>query len=176
MTGLNSDTDIILSISCFLTDAQLNFLEPHGYEATIKTPKTKLDEMDQWCTETHSASGLITACLSSRTTASTAANSLLAYIKTYVPQERKALLAGNSVHADAAFLKKEPWDIVIKHLHYRILDVSSIKEAVRRWGSVEVLTKVPKKQTLHTAREDILESIEEAKYYKKVLFGDMGKD
>ena len=74
------------------------------------------------------------------------------------------------MHCDKAFLDKPPYAKVMEHLHYRILDVSSIKEAAMRWSSSEVAMKTPPKKGLHQAREDILESIEEAKYWKEVLF------
>jgi oligoribonuclease len=74
------------------------------------------------------------------------------------------------VHADKAFLRKGPYKQVNDHLHYRILDVSALKEAAKRWSSVEVLEGVPKKKLLHKAKEDILESIEEARYYKEAVF------
>lgn len=78
-------------------------------------------------------SGLTSAVINSTVTPQQAADGLLAYIQKYVPKKRVALLAGNSVHADRAFLYKEPYKKVLDHLHYRILDVSSIKEAARRW-------------------------------------------
>jgi oligoribonuclease len=79
-------------------------------------------------------------------------------------------LAGNTVHADKAFLRKEPYKKVHDHFSHRILDVSTLKEAARRWSSLDVLIGVPKKQLLHTAKSDILESIAEAKYYKEAIF------
>ena len=79
-------------------------------------------------------------------------------------------MAGNSVHADKAFLRKEPYRKVIDHLHYRILDVSTLKEAAKRWSSTDVLVGAPKKKLLHTAKDDILESIAEARYYKEAIF------
>lgn len=126
--------------------------------------------MDEWCTRTHASTGLTGATIASSTTPEEAAGSLLNYIQKYVPQPRTALLAGNSVHADKAFLSLSPYDKVLAHLHYRILDVSTIKEAVRRWAPVEMLEMIPKKKTLHEAREDILESIEEARCYKRMFF------
>ena len=74
------------------------------------------------------------------------------------------------MHADKAFLRKEPYKKVTDHLHYRILDVSTLKEAAKRWSPLEVLVGLPKKKLLHTARDDILESIAEAKYYKEAIF------
>lgn len=82
-----------------------------------------------------------------------------------------AVLAGNSVHADKAFLAREPYAAVLDWLHYRILDVSAIKEAARRWGSEELLHAVPAKKEVHLAKDDILESIEEMRFYKERFFG-----
>ncbi len=129
-----------------------------------------MDKMDDWCTKTHGDNGLTAKVIASEITADQAAEELLTYIKKYVPEPRRALLAGNSVHADKAFLRKAPWTKVHDHFHHRILDVSSLKEAARRWSQLDVLTGVPMKKGLHQAREDILESIAEAKYYKETIF------
>ncbi|KAI9737104.1 MAG: hypothetical protein M1834_000694 [Cirrosporium novae-zelandiae] len=171
MTGLDVQNDSILSIACFITDYQLNVIEPNGWEAIIHHEKSRLDQMDEWCTQHHGQSGLIAATIASKTTAEEAAEGLFQYVKQHVPKARVALLAGNSVHADKAFLSKTPYEKVLQHLHYRIFDVSSLKEAVRRWAPDTVLGLVPKKQNLHTAREDILESIEEARFYKGFFDG-----
>ena len=111
-----------------------------------------------------------------------AAAQLLAYIQSHIPQRGVALLAGNSVHADRSFLAVEPWNVVLEHLHYRLFDVSAMKEAVRRWGGGAegeisrgegegdgLLGSWPEKKGLHTAREDILESIEEARWIKGII-------
>ena len=128
-----------------------------------------MDEMDEWWTNTHRETGLTSAVIASTTTDEQAAEQLLAYIKKYIPEPRRALLAGNSVHADKAFLRLQPWKKVHDYLSYRILDVSTIKEAAKRWAP-EVAEGVPKKKLLHKAKDDILESIAEAKYYKEALF------
>ena len=125
---------------------------------------------DEWCTKTHRESGLTAKVIDSETTPEQAAYDLLEYIKKYVPEPKRALLAGNSVHADKAFLRKEPYKKVNDHLSHRILDVSTLKEAARRWSSLDVLIGVPKKKLLHTAKSDILESILEARYYKEAIF------
>ena len=130
--------------------------------------------MDAWCSRTHGASGITSAAIASTTTESEAADALLAYITRLVPQKGTALLAGNSVHADKMFLMRPPYDRVLAHLHYRILDVSAIKEGVRRWASDEVIAGMPRKEVKHQARADILESIEEARYYRE-LFQEMGR-
>ncbi|OJD16337.1 phosphoglucomutase [Blastomyces percursus] len=167
MTGLDPRTDKILQICCFITDADLNLLDHTGFEAIIHHPKSVLDNMNDWCIDTHGRSGLTAAVAASKTTPTAAAEGLLAYIMKHVPQKRTGLLAGNSVHADKAFLACEPYAMVLEWLHYRLLDVSSVKEAVRRWGDEEVLRNAPKKEFLHLAREDILESIEEMRYYRR---------
>ena len=170
MTGLDRNHDTIMSISCFVTDADLNILDIDGFDTIIHHETSTLDKMDDWCTKTHGKSGLTAACIASHTAPKVAAVSLLEYIKRFVPQARKGLLAGNSVHCDKEFLSKPPYDIVMAHLHYRILDVSSIKEAARRWAPKDIVMKTPEKKGLHQAREDILESIEEARYYRDVFF------
>lgn len=172
MTGLNPDKETIMSISCFVTDARLKLLDDKGWDSIIHHDKSTLDRMDEWCTQTHGASGLTAACMESTTTPEQAAERLLEYIKKYSPEPRRGLLAGNSVHCDRAFLSKPPYNKVTDYLSYRILDVSSIKEAVRRWSPDEVLLNVPCKKLLHQAREDILESIEEAKYYRDKCFAE----
>ncbi|KAI9877706.1 MAG: hypothetical protein M1830_003048 [Pleopsidium flavum] len=170
MTGLDVYTNSILQISCFITDYQLKLLDIEGWGAIIHHEKAVLDKMDEWCTRTHASTGLTAAAIASSTTAEEAAHGLLNYIQKHVPEPRTALLAGNSVHADKAFLSCVPFDKVLSHLHYRILDVSTIKEAVRRWAPREMVEMIPKKKNLHEAREDILESIQEARFYQKTFF------
>lgn len=169
MTGLDPKTDSILSVACFVTDAKLNILEPNGFEAVVYHPQSRLDQMNEWCTRTHGASGLNKAVVESKTSAEDAARDLLAYVTKLVPEELRgtALLAGNSVHADKMFLMEGPWAAVLEYLHYRILDVSAIKEGIRRWCGDKVLEDFPKdlKKGKHEAKADILESIEEARYY-----------
>lgn len=170
MTGLDPDKDQILQVCCFITDAQLHLLDPDGFEAVIHHPKHVLDSMSPWCIDTHGRSGLTAAVLRSTTTPVAAASGLLQYIQRHVPEQRTAVLAGNSVHADKAFLAHRPYAPVLEWLHYRILDVSAIKEAARRWASGEFLARVPQKKEVHLAREDILESIEEMRLYRDELF------
>ncbi|KAL8660004.1 MAG: hypothetical protein Q9202_006858 [Teloschistes flavicans] len=175
MTGLNPDTEEIMSLCCFITDAQLNLLDTVGYEAIVHLDKSRLDTMDEWCKRTHGASGLTEASIASTTTAEGAAQGLLEYIEKYVPRSRTGLLAGNTVHADKAFLRKAPFSAVMNYLHYRILDVSTINEAAIRWAPPEALDEAPLKQGLHQAREDILESIAEARYYRDIFFKGKGQ-
>ncbi|RMZ85752.1 hypothetical protein DV737_g478, partial [Chaetothyriales sp. CBS 132003] len=171
MTGLDHTTDTILSLSCFITTAKLDLVEPQGYHCVIHHTQSQLSSMSAWCVQHHGASGLAQQCLASDTTADTAAAQLLAYIKAHVPRPKTALLAGNSIHADRMFLARPPWHPVLDYLHYRLFDVSACKEMVRRWCSDDVLHAVPSKEARHTAREDILESLEEAKFYKALMSG-----
>ncbi|KAI7159469.1 ribonuclease H-like protein [Hortaea werneckii] len=170
MTGLDLSKDTIMSLACFITDAQLNLLDETGYECVLQHTQEQLDAMGEWCQNHHGASGLTQACLNSTTTAETAATELLEYIQKFIPDRKQGLLAGNTVHADKAFLAQEPWRKVIRHLHHRILDVSAIKEAARRWAPEDALKKSPQKKGKHEAKADILESIEEARYYRRVFF------
>ncbi|KAF2398439.1 putative RNA exonuclease Rex2 [Trichodelitschia bisporula] len=170
MTGLDIENDVILQIACFITDANLNLLEPNGFEIVVHHEKPVLDAMDPWCTRTHEKSGLTAAVLASTVTPEQAAEALLAYVTSLVPTPHKALLAGNTVHADKAYLRQAPYNTLIEHLHHRILDVSAIKEAARRWADPGVLARIPRKKALHEARTDILESIEEARFYRDAFF------
>ncbi|KAI9749755.1 MAG: hypothetical protein M4579_006756 [Chaenotheca gracillima] len=170
MTGLDTTNDVILQVYCFVTDASLTLLEPNGWGAVVHHPDATLSAMGEWCTRTHASTGLTAAVRASQTSPADASASLLRYIQSLVPEPRTALLAGNSVHADKAFLASPPYDAVLAHLHYRILDVSSIKEAARRWAPPEMLRDAPRKKGLHEAKEDILESIEEARFYKERFF------
>lgn len=170
MTGLDPEKETIMSVSCFVTDAQLKVLDGKGWDSIIHHDKATLDRMDEWCTGTHGNSGLTAACIESATTHEQAADGLLDYIRRFVIQPHRGLLAGNSVHCDKAFLSKAPYNRVMEYLSYRILDVSSLKEAAKRWSPEEVLLGVPSKKLLHQAREDVLESIEEARYYRDHIF------
>ncbi len=170
MTGLDPESDSIIQIACFVTDHQLNILDPNGWTAVIRHSESRLANMSEWCVRTHGATGLTDAAIDSSTTDEQAAAELLEYIKYYVPEPQTALLAGNSIHADRMFLSREPYAKVLEHLHYRIFDVSTIKEATRRWATEEILRHVPQKSGLHEAQRDILESIEEARFYKRQFF------
>lgn len=193
MTGLDPDNDVILEIYCFITDGQLNLVkmgdaidgslmdkkdagrDDPGWGTIIHVPKERLDQMDDWCTDHHGSSGLTASVLASKVTHEQAADGLLEYIRRFIPRPRLGLLAGSSVHADKAFLRKAPYDRVMDHLHYRILDVSTIKEAVRRWTpkvpeEQYKKDKVEHKESKHRARDDILDSIAEARRYKRMLF------
>ncbi|KAH7170797.1 ribonuclease H-like domain-containing protein [Dactylonectria macrodidyma] len=170
MTGLNPDSEEIIEIYCIITTGNLEVLDEDGFHAIIHFPESRLDQMDEWCTKTHADSGLTAAVLASTTTPQQAADALYEYITRFIPDRKRGLLAGNSVHCDRAFLRREPYTRVMRHLHHRILDVSTIKEAALRWCAKRVVNKAPNKKGLHKAKDDILESIAEARYYRDVIF------
>lgn len=170
MTGLDLEKDIIIEVFCIITDRDLNIVDEEGFGTVVHQSKERMDQMDEWCTNTHGETGLTSAVIASTTTAEQAAEDLLAYIKKYIPEPGRGLLAGNSVHADKAFLRLQPWKKVHDYLSYRILDVSTIKMAAKFWSTQEIVEGVPKKKLLHKAKDDILESIAEARYYKEAIF------
>jgi oligoribonuclease (3'-5' exoribonuclease) len=170
MTGLDQDSDEIIEIFCIITTGTLDVVDEQGWGTVVHQTKERMDMMDDWCTRTHEQSGLTAAVIASDVTPEQAAEALLSYIKKYVPTRKTALLAGNSVYADRAFLRREPYKKVVDHLQHRLLDVSAIKEAARRWCPKRVIRNAPRKQGLHQAKEDILESIAEARYYKEAIF------
>ncbi|EGW30080.1 uncharacterized protein SPAPADRAFT_63701 [Spathaspora passalidarum NRRL Y-27907] len=167
MTGLDVfGGDNIIEICCIITDGNLNIVDEVGYESTIYYPKERLDEMNPWCIETHGKSGLTQKILDHpEQTLEKVQRELLEYIKKYIPEQRTGLIAGNSVHMDKFFMMKE-FPEVIEHLHYRLIDVSSIMETGYRHNPA-LMKCCPKKVQLHTAKSDILESINQLKWYVK---------
>nr|CAD7607749.1 unnamed protein product [Timema genevievae] len=166
MTGLDVLTCHILEVACLITDPQLNVLA-QGPDLIINQPDHILDNMDTWCVEHHGQSGLTDACRKSKTSLQDAERSLMSFIKTYIPKG-KCCIAGNSVYTDRLFLQRY-MPLVDSHLHYRIVDVSTIKELCRRWNP-QIYDQSPKKVLKHRALDDIRESIEELRYYRSAMF------
>ncbi|KAJ7594972.1 ribonuclease H-like protein [Mycena floridula] len=166
MTGLNIKKDKIIEIAVLITNGNLDIVDD-GLEFVIKADKAELDGMDEWCTKQHGNSGLTQACLQSPYTTSFVADRVLEYIKKWIPRQRVGMLAGNSIHADRTFLVEE-MPQVVDWLHYRMVDVSSIKELSRRWYSNKYA--MPKREAGHRALEDIRGSIEELKFYRENIF------
>ncbi|KFY27968.1 hypothetical protein V493_03184 [Pseudogymnoascus sp. VKM F-4281 (FW-2241)] len=110
MTGLDVENDVIIEVFCIITNGDLEIVDEVGWGCTVHQSKERMDQMDEWCTKTHGETGLTSAVIASTTTAEVAAAGLLEYVKKHVPEPRIALLAGNSVHADKAFLRRAPWD------------------------------------------------------------------
>jgi oligoribonuclease len=167
MTGLDHVNDSIMEVACAITNGDLELITA-PFECIIHQSKDKLDQMDEWCLKTHGESGLTQKCIDSKLCLEEAQQFLLEYIRQVVPSKGHGILAGNSVHVDRIFLLKE-FPQVIDYLHYRIVDVSTIKELAKRW-SPSVFSHVPKKKLTHRAYDDIMESIDELKYYKQSFF------
>ncbi|KAJ2703582.1 rna exonuclease [Coemansia sp. IMI 203386] len=167
MTGLDYANDRIIEIACIITDGELNVLEK-GREIVIHQSKATMDAMNEWCTKHHGESGLTSSVLQSTTTTAQAEQEVLALVKRHCKTPRTAILAGSSVHADRAFLSRQMPELT-EFLHYRIVDVSSIKELARRWNPA-VIESLPIKKCAHRALDDILESIDELRHYKRSFF------
>ncbi|KAF4621339.1 hypothetical protein D9613_000840 [Agrocybe pediades] len=166
MTGLDYKKDKIIEIAVLITNGTLDLVD-EGIEYVIKTDKKYLDGMDEWCTEQHGRSGLTQSCLESPYTHEFVSEKVLEYIKKWIPQERIGVLAGSSVYADRMFLA-EGMPQVTDWLHYRIVDVSSIKELSRRWYGRRGIP--PKSESNHRALDDIKGSIQELKWYRENIF------
>lgn len=166
MTGLDIEKEVIMEMACVITDKDLNIIAESD-DKIIKVDDEKLDKMGEWCQRQHGHSGLTEACRKSETSLTQAEDAMVKFVESHVPG-KCCPLAGNSVHADKKFLDKF-MPKFMNHLHYRIVDVSTLKELARRWYPNEY-KKAPKKGGSHRARDDILESIEELKYYQRALF------
>ncbi|OVF09597.1 putative oligoribonuclease [Clavispora lusitaniae] len=165
MTGLDIAKDHIIEICCIITDGNLNIIDEKGYESTVYVPKKVLDNMNEWCVNQHGKSGLTAKVLANpQQTLAKVQQELLDYIQFYIPEPRTSLLAGNSVHMDKFFMMKE-FPQVIDHLHYRLVDVSSIMEVGFRHNPA-LMKCFPRKKGNHTAKSDILESINQLKWYQ----------
>ncbi|KAJ6495760.1 ribonuclease H-like domain-containing protein [Mycena vitilis] len=166
MTGLDPDNDKILEIAVLITNGDLELVD-EGIEFIVRTEKATLDAMNEWCTKQHGQSGLTQACLDSPHSHEQVSKAVLEYIKKWVPQRRVGILAGNSVHADRAFLVKHMPEIT-EWLHYRIIDVSSVKELSRRWYPQLGIPKLA--ESNHRALDDIRGSIKELEWYRRNIF------
>jgi len=166
MTGLDLHTDALVEVAALVTDSQLTVLGD-GVDVVIRPPDKAIETMVDVVRDMHTSSGLLDE-LPSGITLAEAETAVLDYIREWVPEPRKAPLAGNSVGTDRGFLARDMLALEA-HLHYRIIDVSSIKELARRWYP-RVYFASPSKHGGHRALADIRESIEELKYYREVLF------
>lgn len=166
MTGLSIQADALIEVAALVTDFELNVLGD-GVDVVIKPPAESLDQMDEFVRDMHTTSGLL-AELDGGVSMEEAQAMVLDYVRTHVPEPRKAPLGGNSVATDRAFLTRDMPELE-GHLHYRIIDVSSIKELSRRWYP-RVYFNAPKKSGGHRALADIKESIAELRYYRAAVF------
>ena len=165
MTGLEVTVDEICEIGVVVTDGELNVVDP-GLQLVIKPSAKALKNMGDFVRQMHTDSGLIDEIPKGISIAK-AEKQVLAYIKQWVPEERTAPLAGNSIGTDRMFLNRQ-MPTLDKFLHYRNIDVSSLKELSRRWFP-RVYFQLPKKTGNHRALADILESIQELRYYRQAI-------
>ncbi|MEZ0075649.1 oligoribonuclease [Planotetraspora sp. GP83] len=166
MTGLDLGRDALVEVACVVTDGELNQLD-EGVDVVIKPPPEALAQMSEVVREMHTASGLLRA-LASGVTLAEAESIVLDYIRAHVPEPKKAPLCGNSIATDRSFIARD-MPAVDAFLHYRMIDVSSIKELARRWYP-RVYFASPEKQGGHRALADITESIRELRYYRAAVF------
>jgi oligoribonuclease len=166
MTGLDLEHDALVEIAALVTDDELNVLGD-GVDVVIKPPDHSLETMPEVVRTMHTTSGLLDE-LAAGVTLEEAEALVLAYVREHVPDAGKAPLAGNSVATDRGFLARD-LPALDAHLHYRIVDVSSIKELARRWYP-RVYFNAPAKNGGHRALADIQESIAELRYYRAALF------
>jgi oligoribonuclease len=166
MTGLDLDADALIEVAALVTDFDLNVLG-EGIDLIIKPPSEAIEQMNDFVRDMHEKSGLLRE-LDLGITMAEAEERVLTYIKEHCPDNSRPPLAGNTVATDRAFLARDMPQLE-SFLHYRIVDVSSIKELSRRWFP-RAYFQAPAKRGNHRALADIQESIEELRYYREAVF------
>ena len=166
MTGLDPINDALIEVAALVTDSELNILG-EGVDVVIKPDDAALAQMNNFVRDMHTRSGLLEELPHGKTMAE-AEHAILEYIRKWVPDARKAPLGGNSVGTDRVFLVRD-MPSVVEHLHYRVIDVSTIKELSRRWFA-RAYFQAPAKLGGHRALGDIKDSIDELRYYREAVF------
>jgi oligoribonuclease len=167
MTGLDPHRHTIVEIATLITDDDLEVVAV-GPDLVVHATPEELSEMDDFVRQMHTRSGLLEAIESSTVSLAEAGEATLAFLKEHLPEAKTVPLAGNSIGTDRRFLAAYLPDIE-QWLHYRSVDVSTIKELCRRWYP-EALAGAPGKQTSHRAMDDIMESVAELAYYRDAVF------
>jgi oligoribonuclease len=167
MTGLDLGKDALIEVAALVTDPDLKVLGD-GVDLVIHADDAALDAMPEVVRAMHAKSGLTDEVRASTVTVAEAEEAVLEYVRQYVPDPRTAPLCGNSIATDRGFLARD-MPTLDAHLHYRMIDVSSIKELCRRWYP-RVYFGQPAKGLAHRALADIRESIRELEYYRRTLF------
>ena len=167
MTGLDLRSDRLIEIAALVTDADLNVLGD-GIDVVIHTDDEALDGMVEVVARMHRSSGLTEEVRASTIDVATAEELVMDYIRSHVPQAKTAPLAGNSIGTDRGFITRD-MPTLDDYLHYRMIDVSSIKELCRRWYP-KIYYGQPEKGLAHRALADIQESIRELRYYRRIAF------
>ncbi|MFC5185101.1 oligoribonuclease [Actinomadura harenae] len=166
MTGLDLRHDALIEIAALVTDSELNILD-EGVDVVIKPPQESLAQMSKVVRDMHTSSGLLDV-LAGGVTLAEAEQTVLDYVRKHVREPKKAPLCGNSIATDRSFLARD-MPALDGHLHYRMVDVSSIKELSRRWYPRAYFAS-PEKKGGHRALADITESIVELRYYRAAVF------
>jgi oligoribonuclease len=166
MTGLDHEHDALIEIACLVTDGELNIADD-GVDVIIKPPPEAVDQMSDVVREMHTKSGLL-AGLGQGVTLDEAQDIVLSYIQQHVSEPRRVPLCGNSIATDRSFIARDMPQLDA-YLHYRMVDVSSIKELARRWYP-RVYFASPAKRGGHRALADIRESVQELRYYRETIF------
>ncbi|MFC6705944.1 oligoribonuclease [Flexivirga alba] len=166
MTGLSLTDDALIEVAALVTDFELNQLGD-GVDVLIKPPQAAIDQMNHFVRTMHTKSGLLEE-LAAGVTMEEAQQQVLAYVREFAPEEGKWPLGGNTVSTDRGFLARDMPQLE-SHLHYRIIDVSSIKELSRRWYP-RAYFSAPAKNGGHRALADIRDSIDELRYYREAVF------
>ncbi len=169
MTGLDHDHDVIVEIATIVTDDDLAIVA-EGPDLVVHADEDALARMGDVVTDMHTSSGLLEQIRASTVDLATAGAETLAFIQEHVPEPRTVPLCGNSIGTDRRFLARWLPEIE-EHLHYRSVDVSSVKELARRWYP-DAVAKAPGKHGSHRALDDIRESIAELRYYREAVFRD----
>lgn len=167
MTGLDHLNDALVEVAVLVTDGQLN-VQGEGLDIIIKTPAERLAAMGDFVRDMHTRSGLLDEIRAATTPMAQAEQRFLEYIRRYVPVAKKAPLAGNTIGTDRVFLARDMPELE-GWVHYRNVDVSSIKELARRWYP-RAFYQAPAKVGNHRALADIQESLEELRYYRDAVF------
>jgi oligoribonuclease len=167
MTGLEPDRERIIEIATILTDGKLTEIAV-GPELVIHQSDELLAAMDDWNKKHHGASGLVDRVKASTITEADAEAQTVAFINAHVSMKERPVLAGNSIHQDRRFVRRY-MPVLEKRLHYRMVDVSTIKELARRWYPAVTAKQPPKKET-HRALDDIRESVDELRFYRQHVF------
>lgn len=167
MTGLDPDRHLIVEVATIITDDDLNIVA-EGPDLVVGRTDEELSTMDDFVRSMHTKSDLLKAIQSSDITADRARDETLTFLKSHIKEARTVPLCGNSIGTDRRFLAKH-WPEIEDFLHYRSVDVSTIKELTRRWYP-KVRNNLPDKDSSHRALDDIRKSIEELKFYREQVF------
>jgi oligoribonuclease len=171
MTGLDHEREVIVEIATLVTDDELSIVA-EGPDLVIHQPESALATMDPVVVEMHTSSGLLDQIRSSTITLEDAGSETLAFLRQHIDTERTVPLCGNSIGTDCRFLAKYLPDIE-NFLHYRSVDVTTVKLLAERWRP-KIVANAPAKSAGHRAMDDIVESLEELRYYRAAIFDAVG--